>query len=428
MASLIAGKNGLRSIQFKSANDGKRKTLRLGKMPQKKADTVLLLVERLVTAMKIDGGRLDSDTASRVKTLSDEMHAKFVAVGLLEPRSSATLEAFLDEYIARNGNVKPATRTVYGHTRRCLIEYFGSDMPLRRITAGDAEEWRHWLAIHEKLSDNTIRRRTGLAKQFFRAAVKKRLIDSDPFAELTARVQGNAEKFYFVTRDETQKVLDACPDDQWRLLFALSRFGGLRCPSEHLLLTWDDINWEQNRITVHSPKTEHHEGRATRVVPIFPELRPYLDKVYHEAPEGTVHVITRYRELGVNLRTHLLRIIAKAGLKPWPKLWHNLRATRQTELEDQFPGHVVCKWIGNSQRVADEHYLHVTEDHFRAAAACSALQKALQQPAITSNNADMPTPKKRKNPRENEGFGAPCGSLPSSGMGDEGLEPPTPSV
>ncbi len=146
-----------------------------------------------MTAVKIDGGRLDSDTASRVKALSDEMHAEFVAVGLPEPRSSATLETFLDEYIARHGNVKPASRTVYGHTRRCLIEYFRSDMPLRRITAGDAEEWRHWLAIHENLSDTTIRRRTGLAKQFFRAAVKKPVIDSDPFAELTARVQRAAK-------------------------------------------------------------------------------------------------------------------------------------------------------------------------------------------------------------------------------------------
>ena len=213
--------------------------------------------------------------------------------------------------------------------------------------------------------------------------MRKKLIDADPFAGLTARVQGNAEKFYFVTREDSQKILDACLDDQWQLLFALSRFGGLRCPSEHLLLTWDDVNWEQQRITVHSPKTEHHAGKATRVIPIFPELRPYLEKVYHAAPEGTVHVITRYRDSAVNLRTHLLRIIARAGLEPWPKLWQNLRATRQTELEDHFPGHVVCKWIGNSQRVADEHYLHVTDDHYHAAVDCSAPAKSA---APTSEN------------------------------------------
>ena len=44
------------------------------------------------------------------------------------------------------------------------------------------------------------------------------------------------------------------------LIFALSRFAGLRCPSEHLALRWSDINWERSRMIVQSPKTEHHEG------------------------------------------------------------------------------------------------------------------------------------------------------------------------
>ena len=50
-----------------------------------------------------------------------------------------------------------------------------------------------------------------------------------------------------------------------------------------------------------------------------------------------------------------------------PKLWQNLRATRQTELAETFPIHVVCDWIGNSRAVAQEHYLQVTDEHFEAA-------------------------------------------------------------
>jgi hypothetical protein len=52
-----------------------------------------------------------------------------------------------------------------------------------------------------------------------------------------------------------------------------------------------------------------------------------------------------------------MKIIRRAGLKAWPRLWHNLRATRETELADTFPVHVVCEWIGNSQRIAAKHYL-----------------------------------------------------------------------
>ena len=179
-------------------------------------------------------------------------------------------------------------------------------------------------------------------------------------------------------------MLDACPDAQWRLLFALSRYAGLRCPSEHLALRWADIDWAANKMTVHSPKTEHHAGKDKRVIPIFPELLPYLKDAFDPEEE---FVISRYRDANANLRTQLIRIIRKAGLEPWPKLFQNLRATRETELAELFPSHVVCEWIGHTREVARKHYLQVTEDHFAKAVSVaenpqhtsSALQFAMQK-------------------------------------------------
>ena len=69
-----------------------------------------------------------------------------------------------------------------------------------------------------------------IAKQFFAAAVRKKLIESNPFADLKSTVQANPERFYFVSRAEADKVLAACPDAQWKLIFALARYGGLRVP------------------------------------------------------------------------------------------------------------------------------------------------------------------------------------------------------
>ena len=208
-----------------------------------------------------------------------------------------------------------------------------------------------------------------MAKQFFRAAVRKRMLAESPFADMKGiGVQSNAERFYFVSRADSQKVLDACPDAQWRLLFALSRFGGLRCPSEHLGLRWSDIDLANARMVVHSPKTEHHRGKASRVVPIFPELRPYLEDAEQLAAAGDEWVITRYRTITAAMGYQFRQIIARAGLTPWPKLFQNLRSTRQTELAEEFPAHVVCAWIGNSEAVAREHYLQVTDEHFAKAA------------------------------------------------------------
>jgi hypothetical protein len=75
-------------------------------------------------------------------------------------------------------------------------------------------------------------------------------------------------------------------------------------------------------------------------------------------------MVTIAREAGKNSRTRFAKIIAKAGVEPWPKLFQNLRATRQTELAGEHPAHVVCDWMGNSQAVASKHYLHTTEEDF----------------------------------------------------------------
>jgi len=295
------------------------------------------------------------------------------------------LGRFLDTYIGNRTDTKASTRTVYGQTRRCLVEFFGATRPLDRITPGDDEDWRRWLGADQGLADNTVRRRCGMAKQFFRAAVRRRLILENPFADMGGCViRENRARDRFITRQEAQQVLDACPDAQWRLLFALSRYGGLRCPSEHLGLRWGNVDWERSRITIHSPKTQHHEGKGSRVIPIFPELRPYLEEVWEQAEPGTEWVITRYRDSTTNLRTQLTKIVRRAGLEPWPKLWQNLRATRETELAETFPIHVVCAWIGNSAAVARKHYLQVTDEHFARAAA---LQMALQIPGATPCNA-----------------------------------------
>ena len=117
-------------------------------------------------------------------------------------------------------------------------------------------------------------------------------------------VRANRERDHFVTRDDAAKVLEACRDAQWRLIYALSRYGGLRCPSEHLALRWNEIDWAGGRMTVRSPKTEHNEGGESRIVPIFPELRPYLDEAFFardEPPSG--FVISKYRGGNTNLRT-----------------------------------------------------------------------------------------------------------------------------
>lgn len=384
MASVISDPNGRKRIQF-VAGDGSRRTIRLGKATMRQAEGVKVKIEQLVLAATGVTGVVDDETANWLTGLDDSMYDKLAGVGLVGRRESVKLRAFLDAYIAERHDVKPGTAIVYRQVTGNLTAFFGDNKPLREITPGEADQWRLYL-VGLKLADNTVRRRCGVAKQFFRVAVRRKLVSFNPFEDLKAAVQGNPQRFYFITRAEAQKILDACPDAQWRLLFALSRYGGLRCPSEHLGLTWRDIDWDKGRMLVRSPKTAHHVGHESRLVPLFPELVPYLREVFEQAEPGTEYVITRYRQVNCNLRTQLERIINKAGLNRWPKLFQNLRSTRETELAECWPEHVVCAWIGNSKAVAREHYLQVTEEHFERARIVNsgnrAAQNAAQQNAV----------------------------------------------
>ena len=404
MASVGNDPNGRKRILF---YDGKkRKTIRIGKASKKQAAIVCTHIERLLSA-KVTGQPVGMETAHWLASLDDTLTGRLVKAELIEPverTGAVALDKFIAEYIDGRTDVKPLTIAKYRTTEKLLNEFFDPSPGVSDVTEGDADDWRRWLKSSPDgttREENTVRKHIAVAKVFFTGAVRKRLIDRNPFEGQAATIRANESRFYFVTRDDTKKVIDACPDAQWRLIVTLSRYGGLRCPSEHLPLTWDLIDWDQDRMTVMSPKTEHHDGGESRVVPIFPELRPYLDAVWDEDNDGD-HIITRHRDRNSNLRTQFTRIIQRAGLEPWPKLFQNLRSTRQTELEESFPSHVVCKWIGNSEAVARKHYLQVTDEHFEKAA--NPQENPQQSPAAsTFHDVSQETTESEK-PAENNGF------------------------
>ncbi|MBU4271383.1 MAG: tyrosine-type recombinase/integrase [Planctomycetes bacterium] len=421
MASISREPNGRRTVQF-VGGDGKRRSIRLGKVSQREAEAVKWRVEALVSAT-LTGCPLTDEVSRWVATLDGPLADKLAKVGLVPKRQRAGdglgLADFIDQYIGGRTDIKQSTREHLQRARRDLLAFFGPDKLLCEITPGDCDGFRVYLA--ERLAENTLRRICGRAKQFFRAAHRKRLIAENPFADMKGcGVQANTSRYRFITRAEAGKVLEACPDSQWRLLFALARFGGLRVPSEPLGLRWGDVDWAASRITIHSPKTAH-QGKATRQIPFFPELRPHLEAAFDEAAAGTEYVITRYRDSKTNLRTQLERIIVKAGLEPWPKLWQNLRSTRETELAETYPMHVVTSWLGNTATVAAKHYLQVTDEHFQRAATGGA--KAVQNPV---QQAQETACKGRQQETQNPGFSGVCEPLrycTSVQAPRQGLEP-----
>ena len=125
----------------------------------------------------------------------------------------------------------------------------------------------------------------------------------------------------------------------------------------------------RDRFLIHSIKTEHIDGKQTRWCPVFPELRSHFEACFDAAEDGEQFVISkRHCMTHRGLTAQYRQILHHAAVPEYPKLFQNLRSTRQTELADEFPLHVVTAWIGNSRDVALKHYLQVTDEHFEQAA------------------------------------------------------------
>ena len=365
-------------IEFKD-KDKRRRKIRLGAIAKRDAQAIAAKVNDLVSA-SISGGGPSPALAEWLNKIGDDLHAKLTEQELCQPRNNYTLGQWLTTYMSNHSpKVGHYCQRNLELSKGYLLEYFTAEVSLKGIDSEDAQGYRHWLADSKGFAQASIAQHIKKAKQFFLAAVEAGAISKSPFAKVLAGSMANSERSVYVPAADVEKAIAMAPDAQWRLIIALSRYAGLRSPSEVLALRWADVDFVAGTLTVYSTKTAK-QGKAKRVVPILPELKTHLKDAFDPEAE---RCISRYSTSNLNLRKVFLEILTKAGLKPWPRLFHNLRGSLQTDLADRFPSHVVTAWLGNSERVANAHYLKVTSEHIAL-----AKQKVGQAAEIANENVD----------------------------------------
>ena len=333
-------------------------------------------IEHLITQARRDR----PTTAATVRwldALDDKTHGRLAALGLTDVRKICELPrhvlAFMENYIERRTDWKKPDnhRQVVNHLRTYLERY----VPLNSLTQGDCEGWHRWMQGNDPgsgLAPNTAGQNVKRCKQMFRDAIKHGLVKENPFTDIKIDLSSNVKRNYLVSAEETQEILAACPDQEWRVIFVLSRYGGLRIPSEVLALTWSMIDWENDRFTFPSCKTERH-GKIERTVPLFPEIAAELAclKEQVEIARGdrkSDHVISSYRDTTANLRKAYRRILDDAGVVQYEKPFMNNRSTRRNEMDQSG---VRCAaldaWFGHDDTTAQKYYEQVTEHDYRSA-------------------------------------------------------------
>lgn len=398
---------------------------------ERKANGIKYHVEELLDARKA-GSRPAPSTEQWAIKLTGRTREVLSEAGLCSPEDKRRyspkgrqLLAFVENYIADRTDWKSSTKKNSHQAKSWLVKFFGPDRRLDSITKADFAKWQRFM-IESGLSTPTANKHAKRFKLFLREAFDDRLIDSNPSVGVRIGDEVNRDKLFFVLPSMSEEILRKLPDTKWKLIFALLRYCGLR-RHEVFRLRWTDVDFSKGRLSVRSDKT------GLRQCPIFPEVRPYLEQMlqmaerhaYNTNPDRPMEkdspVIPWARNeesLTILLRREVANILGEK--RTWPKICQQLRSTRRTELEEDFPTHVVNEWLGHSGRVAEKHYLQVTEDHWSRASTQEGGLVSIGADAGADNPMESPSTNTAKCPqltlRDSQGFPDQCPRKDSNGI------------
>jgi integrase len=322
------------------------------------------------------------------------------------PRDKAqkvTLSGFCKDWLnARKPDLRPASYELYSYTIKRLESYFGKDSCLQDITPKDAmvfvSKQKSLAQGHEgkELSDWSREQIKRYCKLIFEAAVKWRLIPTNPFDALSFKKPAT-KRWHRITVTEYHALQKAAPNLRWKVFYALAYTSGARV-GELFSLTWNDIDFESGKLIISSREETaamppfHVKDHEARRIPLPVHTIDLLTQWQTKAHEGVPYILLdseryelvkrKWQQLRKEGKPWLNRYMVnnvlrsfnshcnRAGIKPIGKLTiHTLRKSAGQNWADHLPMNVVKELMGHSKAETTlEYYNQVDKDHEEKAA------------------------------------------------------------
>lgn len=137
--------------------------------------------------------------------------------------------------------------------------------------------------MQKNLSGKTIDLIMIVFNGIFQEAIYDEEIDKNPFIHIR-RVKTASEPAQPLCKDEVQKLLSVAKG-WFKNFLGVAFFSGMRT-GEMLGLKWEDVSWVESEMVI--ARTRGDSGiettpktlKSRRIIPIFDELRPYLESQY----------------------------------------------------------------------------------------------------------------------------------------------------
>ena len=122
----------------------------------------------------------------------------------------------------------------------------------------------------------------------------------------------------------------------------------------------------------------------SRLIRLFPELFDLLQKAHSTLSDSSGFILPTL-SIHTNLNVRMRRLVEAAGVEPYPKVMHSLRASCITDWAREHQLSEVAAWAGHTEVVLHNHYLrNITPDH----ASQAALRAAQDQASGSASNVE----------------------------------------
>jgi integrase len=269
-------------------------------------------------------------------------------------------DAFME---ARSGMYEPTMKAYIGARTRFFL-FFKPDELIGRLTPDRMRAWKEYLLAHGRFVPATVTGTIEKVKAVFNWAKSQKWLTDSPLDGVGAGSYRNEDNDRFITQGQYRLLMDACPCQEWRVIITLARIGGLH-PNEIKSLRWTDIGrTKEDRFRAVNSKMRHNPKLYERDVPLFPEIAKELNQL-RLGNEEREFVINRSP---YDWSAQFHRIADRAGLDRIPRPFDNMRASRATEVCNEYGAKRESVWLGHSEKTAMKYYLMVTDDDYAIAA------------------------------------------------------------
>lgn len=179
--------------------------------------------------------------------------------------SSETLEQLGEKYIAFcEGKRQKSLKSKKSNVQR-ILEHFGKETIVCKISVANVEEFQAALSgttasrKESALKPASINRCMAALKHMLHKATEWRMIERNPASGVTLYKENN-RRLRYLTVEECQTLLDACPSVTMRQVISLALNTGMR-RGEILNLIWENVNLRETYIEI----TEQKNGERSTI-------------------------------------------------------------------------------------------------------------------------------------------------------------------